>query len=239
MELDNPTTKKVINVYSDESRHLGLADNYMIIGGIWIDKQYIKEFAGKVKLIKAKHNIPRHWEIKWAKISESKKEYYLDLVRLFFDYEMVNYRAIVIPKDKAEEYNKVGGDFYYKMQYTMLANIIRKTIADYKIFLDYKDSWSDKQSKKMAEYLSNDHHHNGRTFTVQPIRSCESVHLQMADLITGAVGAANNGNANKVRAKQEIIAKIENLAHQKLTDQTPYEVDKFNLFRWHDEGWDK
>jgi len=229
---------KTINIYADESRHLDPKDTSMVIGAIWLEKTDVKAFSDKIRLLKNKHSISASWEIKWAKVSESKKGYYLDLVRLLFNDESVRYRAIIIPKDKLI-YDKCNGDFYYKAQYMMLANITRRNHARFKIYLDYKDSWSHIRCQELVKYLSIDHRNPSDRFDAQPIRSNESLIMQLSDLITGAVGMANNGNSSRVQAKQEVVALIEELSNQKLTVQTPYSVDKFNLFKWREEGWDK
>ena len=80
-------TTKTINVYADESRHLDPSDSRMVIGGVWTEREYVKKFSDKIKLIKRKHGIPAKREIKWTKVSEAKRDYYLDLIRLFFDDE--------------------------------------------------------------------------------------------------------------------------------------------------------
>lgn len=233
---------RTICIYVDESRHLGLNDNVMVLGCVWLDAYHVREFTDKIRVLKSKYHITRKEELKWSRLSKSRRNYYLEVVNLFFDSDYINYRAVVIPKDKLsyESYTDAGDDFYYRMIYILIANVIKKTtyrIDEYKIFLDLKDSWSDYRAKRTAEYLRNDSHINGDAFTVQPIRSNQSVLLQLADLITGAVAAANNDGKNKVEAKNEVIKQISRLSGQDLNTQTPYSIDKMNIFKWHSEGW--
>lgn len=97
-------------------------------------------------MLKAKHGIPERVEIKWAKISGAKEEYYHDLVQTVFDEDGVNYRAIVIPTEGLNHdlYNQTEDEFYYKAQYMMLKNVVKKLSLSgpkaFRIFLDYKDS---------------------------------------------------------------------------------------------------
>ncbi|GHU52457.1 hypothetical protein FACS1894132_02130 [Clostridia bacterium] len=230
-------TIKTINIYADESRHIDPNDSSMVIGALWLEKENVKEFSDKIRLLKKRYNIPAKREIKWAKVSGSKKEYYLDLIRLFFDYEAAKYRAIIIPKDKVV-YDKCNGEFYYKALYMTLANITRQNVAKFRIYVDYKDSWSHIRSKELVKFLTKDHRNPSSQYDAQPIRSNESLIMQLSDLITGAVGMANN-EYSKVEAKRDIAELLATLANQELTAQTPYNVDKFNLFKWHAEGWDK
>lgn len=232
--------QEVICVYSDESCHLGQANEFMVVGAIWCERSEVRNFTDRVKLLRVKHGISTLWETKWTKISGAKKNYYLDFVRAFFDEEGVNFRAVVIPTKelKHEQYRQTEDEFYYKMQYMMLKNIVAKKSSherkDFKIFLDYKDSWSDVHSKRLAEFLQNTKVFVGDTFYCQPVRSNESIMIQAADLFTGAVASANNNPQIRMQAKREVIDLIEELSNQKLTGKTPYGVDKFNLFRWHD-----
>lgn len=229
-------------IYADESSHLG-GSAFMVVGAIWCNKNEVLNFTDKIKMLKAKYTIPEKVEIKWSKISGSKEEYYKDLIKAFFSEEGVNFRAVVIPTKGLDHdlYNQTEDEFYYKAQYMMLKNIVKKLSMDggktFRIFLDYKDSWSDARSKKLANYLKNTKVLSKNEFSCQPVRSEQSIMIQMADLLTGAVASANNNPNKKVLAKQNIIKMIEENAGQRLTDKTPYGVDKLNVFRWHDAGY--
>jgi hypothetical protein len=225
--------KPVINVYSDESRHLKGQGPNMVIGSVWCDSNHVQAVSDKVALIKQKHGIPTRREIKWTKVSDSKLEYYKDLVKLFFEDDDLYFRAIVVPMENLqhEAFEQSNEDFYYKMQFVMLTNIVRKRDASFKIYLDYKDSWSYSRSQHLARYLSNKVEFSARNFSSQPVRSYESSLLQLADLFIGAVGAKNN-HLELGHAKTSIIYTIQDQAFQNLDAQTPAGVDKFNIFKW-------
>lgn len=223
------------SVYIDESRHVGGNDGKMLLGALWLDNTQLPTLADTVRLIKKKHEIAPHREIKWTKVSISKLGYYKDLLRLFAELDHVNYRAVVIDKEKIdyETYGKTQDDFYYTMQYLLVRNIAEKRLGEVRLFLDYKDAWSGKQSHKLAKYLNNTGSLHNKSLTAQPLRSHEVIGLQLADLITGAVMYANKPkNEQKSQAKLELIALIEELVGQSLTQSTPYSIEKFNLFFW-------
>ena len=72
------------NFYCDESLHLpNDGSKIMVLGGIWCPKNKVKSINRDIRDIKRKHNI--HHEMKWVKVSESKKDAYLDLVQYFFE----------------------------------------------------------------------------------------------------------------------------------------------------------
>lgn len=228
---------EVFCIYSDESCHLG-QDDFMVIGAIWCNKTEVRNFTDRVKLLRTKHSISNRRETKWTQISHSKRDYYLDLIRLFFSEEGVNFRCIVVPTTGLNhaQFNQSADEFYYKAQYMMLKNIVAKKWATFKIFLDYKDAWSNVRSKELANYLNSTYVLRHSDFVCQPVRSDESIMLQVADLLIGAVASKNNQPDTKVQAKLDAISLIEELSGQSLLCGTPYGVDKFNIFRWHDEG---
>jgi len=205
----------------------------MVIGSIWCEDGYAATVGDKIALIKRRHGIGDRREIKWTKVSTAKQGYYEDLVRLFFEDNNLNFRATVIPTTslRHEDFNQSPDEFYYKMQYVMLTNIIRYRNANFKIYLDYKDTWSYTRSQKLVTFLANKIDFANRTFTAQPVRSYESILLQMADLLIGAVATKNSG-VGVSEAKAHVISLIESLALQSLDSQTPQGVSKFNIFKW-------
>lgn len=225
-----------INVYIDESRHTNERDGgSMLLGALWLDVDQLPILTDAVRLIKKKHDIPPHREIKWTKVSAAKLDYYKELVQLFLNLEQVNYRAVIIEKDKIdyESHNKTRESFYYTMQYLLVRNIAEKRFGDIRLFLDYKDAWSGRYSQDLAKYLNNTGNLHHKSLRAQPLRSHEVVGLQIADLITGAVMYANKpASEQNSSAKMELIQLIEESIEQKLTQGTSYGVEKFNLFFW-------
>lgn len=225
-----------INVYIDESRHNNDNDGgYMLLGAIWLDREQLAVLNDAIRLIKKKHDIPIHREVKWTKVSAAKLDYYKEIIQLFLNLDQVNYRAVIIDKSKLdyESHAKTRESFYYTMQYILVRNIAEKRLGDIRLFLDYKDAWSGKYSHELAEYLNNTGSLHHKSLTAQPLRSHEVIGLQIADLITGAVMYANKSSVDqKSEAKMELTRLIEKSVEQKLTESTPYGVEKFNLLFW-------
>lgn len=225
----------ITNIYSDESSHINDGSSIMLLGAIWTDPETAKKLAANIKLVKLRHEVTIRREIKWTKVSIKKLEYYKELIDLFIDDDNINYRAVIVDKTTLdhEKYNHTHDDFYYIMQYYLVRNIAEKRSGPFRIFLDYKDAWSNIRCKELSEYLKGTAKLSSKVFSTQPVRSHEVSALQMADLITGAVMYANKARTdNDSVAKLELVKYIEDKVGQKLTLATPYEIEKFNIFIW-------
>jgi len=235
--MDNiETLLSATNIYIDESGHTDDSNcNNMVLGAIWVSVTQLSLFTDSVRTIKKKHAISSHREIKWTKVSGAKLDYYKDLVDAFFSIEQVNYRAVIIEKSKIdyEAHGKTQDDFYYTMQYLLVRTIAEKRLGDIRLFLDYKDTWSGIQTKKLAKYLTNTGSLHNKSLRAQPLRSHEVTGLQIADLLTGAVMYANKPKEKQQSAsKRDLVHYIEQRAGQKLTQGTPYSAEKVNLLFW-------
>lgn len=222
-----------VNVYADESCHVGAHSTYMILGAIWCEKDKLDGLNEKIKLIKMRHGISSHREIKWTKVSSAKLDYYKELADFFVAEPSLKFRAVVISKEGLDHqrFGQTEDDFYYKMMFVMLKNIAQKTQEEeLKIFLDYKDTWSNGRAVKLADYLQHTAALQG-SYKAQPIRSYESAALQLADFLIGAVAYKCRGLATS-EAKTELVEYIENVVGQDISRKTPFGIDKFNLFFW-------
>ena len=221
------------NIYCDESCHLEHdRQTVMVFGAIWCPKGEASRIAKDIKAIKAKHRVLS--EIKWKKVSQSKSDFFLEIVDYFFAEPQLHFRCLVVD-DKSklnhESYNLGSHDlFYSKMYFYMLRNIINPR-NPYCIYLDIKDTQSDAKIVKLHEVLGNYFHDGGNRIIMhaQQIRSHESNLLQLADLFIGAIGYQNRGLTTNF-GKLEVIARIATRSGQSLCKSTPPWEDKFNIF---------
>ncbi len=100
---------KTFNIYCDESRHLEHDHKpYMLLGNISSAYPQVKRHSERIKEIKKKHHF--YAEIKWTNVSQSKLQFYIELIDYFFDTDL-KFRAIGIHKEqfKLEAPNTQGG----------------------------------------------------------------------------------------------------------------------------------
>ncbi len=224
------------NIYCDESCHLE-KDNQkaMFLGGIWCPNNKVKTISNRIKEYKIKHGYSNSFEIKWTKISNTKIEFYLDLVDYFFDNEDLHFRCLIIPEKNElnhKKFNQNYNDFYYKMYFNMLKNILDPKEV-YEVYIDIKDTCGTEKIKKLKEVLSNKLYDFDRKIIkrMQLIRSHESNILQLTDLFIGAI-SYNFRKLDSSKGKIEIIRRIKERSNYELNKTTLIRESKINLFVW-------
>jgi len=197
----------------------------MLLGAISVPYNQIKRHDERIKDIKKKHNF--FGEIKWTGVSTSKHQFYKELIEYFFDTDL-RFRSVIVDKLKIKN-DTFGQDydtFYYKMYYQLLIHRKNSEYA-YNVYLDIKDTLSANKVNKLKEILNVKY---GMFRNVQNIQSKESLMMQLADLIMGAISYELNQHDKKVTAKIKLIDKIKQEANHDLAKSTIYGEKKLNLF---------
>jgi hypothetical protein len=229
------------NIYCDESCHLENDHQLaMVLGAVWCPIRAVREIAGTVRSIKKDHGHEPHIEVKWGKISPGNVPLYRDLVAYFFREPRLHFRALIVPDKRILDhaaFDQNCDDFYYKMYYTMLRNVVDSRDDAFRIYLDIKDTRSARKAAKLHEVLCNKMHDfaRQRIATVQHVNSREIQQLQLADVLIGAVSYANRGLATSA-AKLDIVREVADLAGVDLRSSTPPWARKVNLLRWVPRG---
>ena len=228
--------KMEYNIYCDESCHLEHDNiNVMVFGAIWCEKEKKQEISKRIREIKSEFGFVEKFEIKWNKVSPSKKDFYLRLIDYFFDDDDIHFRALIVPNKSNlnhKQHNQTHDDFYYKMYFDLLKTIF-KPVDRYNIYIDIKDTCSRQKVKKLAEVLrTNSYDFDKRMIKhIQQIRSHEVELLPLTDLLTGAIGYHSRGLQTN-SAKLSIIKRIKERSGYSLNNSTLYREDKLNLFFW-------
>ncbi|HEX8043211.1 MAG TPA: DUF3800 domain-containing protein [Candidatus Deferrimicrobium sp.] len=231
----------VINVYCDESCHLEHDSSpAMVLGATWCPSADYYEISKNLRSIKMSHGLSRDFEIKWTKVSPAKLQFYIDLVDYFFDDPRLHFRAVVIP-DKSilnhESFKQNHDTWYYKMWFVLLKQILDPK-SFYKIYLDIKDTRSQRKIKYLHEVLCNDKYDFDKKIIrlVQQVRSHEVEIMQITDLFIGAIGYVHRRLSGS-DAKLALIKRIGERADLNLSRTTLPREDKVNLLIWHPREW--
>lgn len=216
---------KTFNIYCDESCHIEHDHkDFMFLGSISCAYPQVRRHTKRIDELKREHNF--YAEIKWCNVSMSKVKFYLDLIDYFFDTDL-RFRAIGINKSqiKCDEQRTSYDDFYYKMYYQLL-NYKIDTTDHYNVYLDIKDTLSAHKVRRLKDLLNVRY---GVFRNIQNICSHESLLMQLADFIMGAIAYNVNDKEHKNQAKVAIIERIKKHLRTPILDTTNYSK-KFNLF---------
>ena len=220
---------KTFNLYCDESTHL-IHDGhpYMLLSYISIAYPQIRLAKEEIKAIKRKFNYTE--ELKWTNVHSATYKVYAELVDWFFMNDL-EFRAVVVDKSQIDEKRAdySFNDFYFRMYFQLLHTKVDFQNR-YNVFLDKKDTCSGEKLEKMKKIMS----YNSSIGTLQFIPSRESVFIQLADVLMGAINynlRIQKGDVKgNVIAKLKLIEKIKRHSNISLNTTTPLSRNKFNLF---------
>ena len=223
-------------VYCDETCHLE-HDNIkpMALGAVWCPKEAKDEIFKRLREIKIEHGLKPTCELKWHGVSKSKLAYYMDVINYFFDNKDLHFRTVLV-QDKSilnlAEAKMSHDSLYYKMDFNLLKTIIDPK-SSYYIYLDIKDTNSQKQVENLQEHLNLSHYDFDRNVVkrIQQVRSHEIELISLADFIVGAICYAHRGLQTN-QAKLAIIERIKERSGYNLLQNTLYKEDKMNIFIW-------
>ena len=220
---------KTFNLYCDESTHL-IHDGhpYMLLSYISIAYPQIRLAKEEIKAIKRKFNYTE--ELKWTNVHSATYKVYAELVDWFFMNDL-EFRAVVVDKSQIDEKRAdySFNDFYFRMYFQLLHTKVDFQNR-YNVFLDIKDTCSGEKLEKMKKIMS----YNSSIGTLQFIPSRESVFIQLADVLMGAINYSLRIQKGDVKgnviAKLKLIEKIKRHSNISLNTTTPLSRNKFNLF---------
>lgn len=220
---------KTFNLYCDESTHL-IHDGhpYMLLSYVSIAYPQTRLAKEEIKAIKRKFNYTE--ELKWTNVHSATYKVYAELVDWFFMNDL-EFRAVVVDKSQIDEKRAdySFNDFYFRMYFQLLHTKVDFQNR-YNVFLDIKDTCSGEKLEKMKKIMS----YNSSIGTLQFIPSRESVFIQLADVLMGAINynlRIQKGDVKgNVIAKLKLIEKIKRHSNISLNTTAPLSRNKFNLF---------
>ncbi len=224
-----------IDVYCDESYPDLFSSNnpqaqHLFIVGLWLKSDDRDRFRANIHQIRKKHRIGP--EFKWTKISPSKIDFYKELLTWFYEQgEDLRFRCIAVDYKQVDLIKFHQGDQelgFYKFYYQMLHQWIRDE-NEYQIFCDYKQNRLRNRLHTLKDCLSNASL-AATIKNVQPIRSKESVLIQLADVLVGISAARYNKKLLGKSAKSEIVEHLETLLGRRIAPTARAEK-KFNFFK--------
>lgn len=220
-------------VYCDEANTDALTSTkarsqFLMIGSLWMPAEDRDSFKQDFKALREKHSV---WgEVKWSKISPSRKQFYLELVDLFLKSDGLRFRCIAVDRSQVDlQFHENDGELgFYKFYYQLLHHWIRGR-NQYRVFCDIKTNRDPSRLSVLAQCLTNANPISV-VKDVQSLPSDESVPIQLCDILLGAASSKIGGTLNRGSAKSELVERLELGLGRELV-QTPRHVEKFNIFR--------
>ncbi len=223
------------DVYCDESHTDVLCSHsthakYLIIGSLWLRTDGRDSCKSGLHQLREKHDI-RRAEVKWQKVSPNKLGFYIDLIDWFFTQgTSVRFRCIAVDRQHVNLVKFHDNDHelaFYKFYYQVLHHWILD-FNQYNIFCDHKSNRDGQRLPVLSTCLNNSNL-SSEIQRVQAIRSSDSVLLQLADVLTGAVSAKLNGSLKSDGAKQSVVDRLEQRLGRAI-GHTWMNEPKFNVF---------
>lgn len=229
--------EKVVNAYFDESRIDNPESQYMVFGGLFADRRYVKEIRLGIKEILKRNEF--YSEIKWVKTDKVKEKTYKEVIDYVLDLPAYKaaYTCIVVDKTRVDFEKYHNGDTelaFYKFVYQLLKQRIQDNYKYYLIF-DFKPNKTRDRLKVLKEFLDSaiyvDHANTSTIKHMQGYDSKENLLLQVADLFTGAVGYAYNTQDSNSQPKYNLTKYIAiKLGKSSLAFKSTKSEKKFNIF---------
>lgn len=205
----------------------------MCIGAIIIPDEHLYAYKNEIKRIKSKYGILH--ELKWNTVSRTHLIMYDELLRLFFDSQMV-FRSILIKNKSNIQAHSLARDEYNKFYYSVIERLIRFSIRhnsnranSYRVFLDLKDNHGKIKLTSIHKELITMIGTDDKIQSMQNIRSHESQFIQLADIIIGAITYRARGLSSS-EAKTHIVRLIEQLSGYQLNEGTEPGDSKFAIY---------
>lgn len=218
-------------IYCDESCWEALfnknAHTYAVIGGVWIPAEERQSLKAAIREMKERHGL--YGEMKWKHICPMSVALYKELISLFFNNKKIRFRAICIKAKEVNHnrFNAGNGELGFYKFYFQLIHHWMMMGNSYQIFLDYKTNGYQHRVQELGLILNNAS--TAELTQIQALPSEESVLIQLADVLTGAVASAFNNKAVSSNSKRTIRDLIEsNLGHP--IKGTTAGEPKFNVF---------
>ena len=233
-----------INLYCDESGHLERDQvPVMVLGAISCPRSSAARVARDLRRIKQKHGMgrghPADFEVKWSKVSASGLVFYREYLDYFFDAADLSFRALVV-RDKSRlrhpDFEQTHDDWYYKMYYQTLEPLISPENT-YNLYLDIKDTLSQRKVEHLREVLSNRLRDFDRRVVarVQHVRSDEVEQVQLVDLLMGVLSYRARGLWSN-EGKRRLVEHVQRRSGLTLAYTTGRARPKVNLFFWDPQG---
>jgi hypothetical protein len=221
-----------MHVYADESCTSG--NRYLALGGIAVEENNVPSVLERLAVVRARHDT--HGEVKWAKISKAKLDFYRAYVDVFFDLaanDHLHFRALYVDTHTFKHHRYNGGDAeigFNKLIYQLLLHKFGRAYGEtfkIKVWLDDRTTKHDPED--MRPMLNHDlarWNVPGNPFRQLRFRNSKECDLiQLNDLLVGVVGFKRNLHDKKPDCSANKTALAEHIVRRALENERPHRLN--------------
>lgn len=223
---------QIANIYCDESRYSNNQDSYLVIGAVKCLREDKADIVSDIERLKARHGISG--EIGWKTVSKSKADFYMEIVDWFANSNRIVFRCVMA--NKRNLWSRDDEDAFYVVYHQLLSHWMASDNI-YHIYLDRKKNSRNGRIPTLKQKVMRDVPETATIACAEEVESRECVPVQIADLLIGAVGYAQNRHADPTKFpnaspfKSELCSHIAKLLGRSRINQPTVQCErKFNVF---------
>ena len=184
--------REMMNIYCDESCvDDGTTDDFMVIGGIACPTSEKRELVFLIDQLRGRHGV--QGEFGWKTVCPSRIAFFSDVLNLFFGDPRLSFRCVVVSTARTTFAGST--DRFEKMYYQVFNNWLDSRGHQYRIFIDRRIDDPTRVSTLRNCLIGTQKFGDSVRF-VEEVESRENNLIQLADLLTGAIGYARNNRGS-------------------------------------------
>lgn len=223
-------------IYCDESRpdlftsKVKQKDQYLLIGSIWLPAEKRAAVKQHIKELKNKHKVGG--QIKWQKVSNSRLDFYRELVDLFMSFgNELRFRCIAVKAGEVDfslYHNNDAELGFYKFYY----QLIHHWILDFNCYSVFCDTKTNRDPNRLAilKQCLERSNLSSKVTLIQSLPSKESALIQFTDFLLGAVGSELNRTLVSSSAKKKVLCYLKKKLNRENLGPALKSEEKFNIF---------
>ncbi len=232
------TSRTLINLYCDESRHLPRdRESVMLMGALSCPSDAVQQLHSEMREMCKAHSLPAHFEIKWAKVSPGKLPFYEAALDWFLSKDALTFSCLVLP-DKQATFQRLPDASQDHLYYSLYYQLLRQELEPenrYRAFLDMKDTRGRQKLKELTRLLKTDAGELSQLEHMQHVRSHEIGLMHITDFLLGMVGfARSRTDGEGSQAKQALVRRMEAELGYPLASDSPPGSTKMRIATWYD-----
>jgi len=229
----------MVYIYADES--CKDAHKYLILGGLCLEFKDVDPVLQALTNVRFHHNT--HGEVKWIKVSNSKLQFYMDFVDVFFDFattDVLHFHCLIADTTTFNHKLHNGGDAeigFNKLIFQLLLHKFGRNYGkNYSLYAHLDERVTKDSPDKMRPMLNaalRKREIGTNPFKRISFQNSKSTDiLQLNDLLIGAIGFRRNGHHLRDGAAPHKVMLANHIRQRVSTVQGRIKANSSNAWRF-------